>query len=486
MSTPDLLQLLGSSLPRRGPGWWPIRQLGQVRDSARMRRVLAAWLAAVALSIAGGVLNVVWGWNGIQIHLLGVRFAVTIYPPFLIAVLIALWLGPVWGAIPIYLANLASALASGLSFAMGALFALAGVIETLMLWGSMATLKIDPDLRRLRDLAWFGSASLVAAASASLAAILWNSSHRLDPAAGERVWLGWVVGDLLQMLLLVPVLHFAGPRIRAWLDRQFVAPPTYDFSYTHGVGLTIAAFAILGAVVFLGVHQALSSIKITLDASTASGDLLLPRLREIILVMGLLSTALIVATGMFSTALAHMGERQRREAQSDSLTGCLNRRSFDEQFHKEAERSRRLGRGVALLFVDLDEFKALNDRHGHGVGDVVLRQAARRIEEALRETDLLFRWGGEEFVALLPHTTPAEVEPIAERVRAGLAASPLLPLGPGEALAITASIGGAAAASLPAESTELLRRADAACYEAKRAGRNRVVLAAPTAGATPT
>ena len=195
--------------------------------------------------------------------------------------------------------------------------------------------------------------------------------------------------------------------------------------------------------------------------------------------MGLLSTALIVATGMFSTALARMGERQRREAQLDSLTGCCNRRSFEELFHKEAERSRRLGRGIAVLFVDLDHFKSINDRYGHGVGDVVLQQAARRIEKALRESDLLFRWGGEEFVALLPHTGPSEVAGVAERVRAALAERSLLPVG-NEELAVTASIGGAAAAELPTAPADLLRRADQALYEAKRAGRNRVVQAALT------
>ncbi len=479
-SKPHLLEILGTSLPRRGPGWWPISQLRWSRDSPRTRRVLLLWLLCTGLCVAGGIANVAWNWNGLTFSIAGVTVAVTVYPPFLLSVLLALWLGPTWGGLPIYLANLASALASGMSFPMGALFALSGTIETLMLWGSMATLRVDPDLRRGRDIAWFASASLVAAATASLAAILWNSSHGLDPVEGQRVWLGWVVGDLLQMLLLVaPALHFLGPRARAWFDRQFVVPPTYEFSYTHGVGLAVAGFAVLGAVVFLGVHQALSSIKIAFDTRTATGELLLPRLREIILVMGLLSTALIVATGMFSTALARMGERQRREAQLDSLTGCCNRRSFEELFHKEAERSRRLGRGIAVLFIDLDHFKSVNDRFGHGVGDVVLQHAARRIERALRESDLLFRWGGEEFVALLPHTTPAEVAGLAERVRAALDEGSLLPVGSDQALSVTASIGSAAAAQLPAPPADLLRRADAALYEAKRLGRNRVVQAGP-------
>jgi diguanylate cyclase (GGDEF)-like protein len=462
----------------RGPVWWSIRELRAAGRQRRLRAVAAVWLASLLFSVATGVLNVSMGWNGVPVEVFGLVIDVTVYPPFVIAVLAALWLGPVWGGIPIYLANLASAITSGLPFSMSAMFAIAGVIETLMLWGSMVALKIDPELRRRRDLAWFAAASLVAAATGSLAAILWNASHALDPVEAQRVWRGWIIGDLLQLLLVVgPILHFLGPRTMAWVDTRFVTPPTREFSYTHGVGLVTTAFATLGAVVFLGVHQALASIQIAFDTRTATGELLLPRLREIILVMGMLSTALIVATGMFSTALARMGERQRREAVLDGLTGCRNRRSFDDEFRKESERSRRLGRGLAVVFLDLDHFKAINDEHGHAVGDLMIVSVARRIEEALRSSDLLFRWGGEEFVALLPHTSANDAVQVAERVRAAVGERPFRHHG-AHSFPLTVSVGVASADPPPGEPTELLQSADGACYEAKRSGRNRTVPAA--------
>ncbi len=465
-------------LSDRGPGWWSIGELKAAAGSARLRRIALAWLLVVVVSIATGILNVVLGWNGLEIDLGGISSDVTIYPPFVLSVVLALWLGPTWGAVPIYLANAASALASGLSIELAALFAVAGVIETLMLWGSLVALRVDPDLKRGRDVAWFLGAGLVAAVAGSLAAILWNTSHGLDPAAGQRIWRGWVLGDFAQLVLVVlPVLRWAGPRARGWIDRQFVAPPQHDFSYLHGVGLVVAGFAVLGLVVFLGVHQALGSIEIAIDARTSRGDLLLPRLREIILVMGLLSTALIVATGMFSTALARLGERQRREAREDSLTGCYNRRAFAQAFEREAERSRRLGLGLGTLFVDLDRFKELNDQHGHDAGDLALERVARRIEATLRATDLLFRWGGEEFVVLMPHTQAPEVGEVAERVREALEREPLATLPGGTLLATTASIGAVATDHYPCAPTDLLGRADEACYEAKRQGRNRVVVA---------
>lgn len=464
----------------RGPGWWPIGELRGGPGVGRLRRVGLLWLIAVAFSVFFGVLNVAKGWNGIALSLFGLPFEVTVYPPFVLSILLALWLGPTWGAIPIYLSNLASALASGLGWPMSLLFAVAGTVETLILWGALVALRVDPDLRRARDVAWFLAAGLVAAVTGSLAAILWNSSLGLDPATGQRIWRGWVIGDLLQLLLVAnPLLRFAGPRTRAWIDRQFVNPPSRELNVTHGVSLAVTAFAALGLVVFLGVHQALGSIEMDLGTRSASGVLLLPKLREIVLVMGLLSTALIFATGIFSTALARRGERQRREALLDGLTGCYNRRAFGAAFDREAERSRRLGLGIGLLFADLDLFKELNDRHGHEAGDLGLARAARRIESALRETDLLFRWGGEEFVVLMAHTHPEEIREVAERVRRALEREPLAALPGGAELRLTASLGAAATAQFPCDPADLVRRADEACYEAKRQGRNRTVVAAP-------
>ena len=473
-----VVQRLGVAGLDRGPGWWPLSQLALVRDSPRMRRVALIWGVALVASVLTGIWNVEAGWNGLELTFLGMPIDVTIYPPFLISVLLALWLGPSWGGVAIYLANLASGLASGLSLPMSALFALAGVIETLMLWGSMTIIKVDPDLRRLRDVLWFVAASVVAAITASLAAILWNSSHGLDPAAGLRIWRGWVIGDLLQMLVvLIPLLRLAGRRARGWLDRQFVAPPIYEFSYTRGVAVAVLGFAVLGGVVVLGAQQTLSSMEHDFDTRVLSGRELLPRLREVVLVMNLLAVSLIVATGLFTTALARMGEQQRRDASRDSLTGCLNRRSFPELFHQEQERSHRLGRSLALLFVDLDRFKELNDEHGHRHGDLALLQAARRIAVVLRESDLLFRWGGEEFLALLPHTTAEEAFAVGERIRDAIAESPLSRHSDGRPIRVTASVGTVAAARLPTDPDQLVARADEACYEAKRQGRDRVVAA---------
>jgi len=459
--------------------WWGVGELRFLATRRRIRWIGALWLLAVVVSIATAVANVAYGWNGLELSLFGLPVDVTLYPPFLISVLLVLWLGPTWAVVPIYLANLTSALVSGMPAEMSALFALAGVIETLMLWATLVLLRVDPDLPRWRDAAWFAGAGLVAAVTGSLAAILWNSSHGLDVTTGQRVWRGWVIGDLAQILLLMPLLWLFGRKVRGWIDRHFISLPHREFSYTYGVALVVAAFAVLGLVVFLGVHEALASIEVTLADSADAADLMLPRLREIVLVMALLSVALIVATGMFSTALARMGERQRRSAELDPLTGCFNRRSFAELLVREAERSRRLGVGVGLLFLDLDRFKSINDRYGHAAGDAALIAASRRISAAMRQTDLVFRWGGEEFVVLLPHTSGDEVAVVAERVRRAVAevdAQQVARLiGPEVRLAV--SVGTAWTGRHPVDPEELVTAADAACYRAKAAGGDRVEAA---------
>jgi diguanylate cyclase (GGDEF)-like protein len=173
-----------------------------------------------------------------------------------------------------------------------------------------------------------------------------------------------------------------------------------------------------------------------------------------------------------------MGERQRSLSRRESLTGCFNRRAFYELFPREVERAHRLSHGVSLVFLDIDHFKRINDRHGHETGDRVLQQLAARLRASVRETDLLFRWGGEEFVVLLPHTEPDAATVLAERVRAAVEARPFLEDEAFRPVRVTVSVGTAGAADYPIDPDELLARADAACYRAKEAGRNRVEAAA--------
>jgi diguanylate cyclase len=469
----------------QGPSWWHFSRLADAGRNPGMRRIAALGLVVLAISLVTGILNVTLDWNGIPVRLGPVEVPVTVYPPFVLSLLSAVWLGPTWGLVPAYTANLAGALVGGLGPLTALLFALAGALEVLIFWGSMVTLNISPELRRLRDFARFFLVCLIAPITASLAVLLWNTAHGLDTTAGLRVWRGWVIGDFLQAVLIVaPLLHFAGPAARAWIDRQFATPPHYEVTYTRAAIVAAVTFSLIAVLVFVGIYELQSSLDLDATARTASGQLLVPRLREMQLYLGVLVAALTVAASVFSTALARMGERQRRLSRRESLTGCFNRRAFYELFPREVERARRLGQGVALVFVDLDHFKRVNDRHGHETGDRVLQQLAARLRGIIRETDLLFRWGGEEFVILLPHTAATEAPALAERIRASVAERPFFTHDSHPGVSMTVSVGVAGERGGPIEPDALLARADAACYRAKEAGRNCVVAELPR-GATP-
>jgi len=160
----------------------------------------------------------------------------------------------------------------------------------------------------------------------------------------------------------------------------------------------------------------------------------------------------------------------------DTLTGIPNRRSFNNQFRAAWDRSLRRKQQLAVLMMDVDHFKALNDRFGHAYGDTVLSLVARALGDTLRaECDMVARYGGEEFIALLPNQPLANAQAIAERLCAAVREIVLPPPQPGAEVRVTISIG--VAATLPtakSRAAELLRAADVALYKAKAQGRNRV------------
>jgi diguanylate cyclase (GGDEF)-like protein len=175
--------------------------------------------------------------------------------------------------------------------------------------------------------------------------------------------------------------------------------------------------------------------------------------------------------------LSRKNELLERLALTDPLTDLANRRAFSGSMEAEMARARRSGKGIGLLFLDLDRFKAVNDGHGHAVGDEVLVAVADLLRRHGRRGDLTARMGGEEFAVLLPETESSNALVVAERIRKAVEAEPV---GRTVPLSVTVSIGVAVAAAGSTESPEsLLARADAALYRAKGAGRNRVEAAPP-------
>jgi diguanylate cyclase (GGDEF)-like protein len=172
---------------------------------------------------------------------------------------------------------------------------------------------------------------------------------------------------------------------------------------------------------------------------------------------------------------AKLFQQVQHMAMTDGLTNLYNRRGFFEVGQHFVERVQRLRGGLVALIFDVDHFKTVNDTHGHAVGDQVLMQLAERCQAQLRKMDILGRYGGEEFAALLPDTDFQLALKVAERLRAAVAATPILTqAGP---IAITISIGVARWADDLADLAALLDRADHALYQAKAAGRNCIRIA---------
>jgi diguanylate cyclase (GGDEF)-like protein len=166
-----------------------------------------------------------------------------------------------------------------------------------------------------------------------------------------------------------------------------------------------------------------------------------------------------------------------REARTDSLTGLRNRRALEEAAAAELKRAARVASPLAVIIGDVDHFKRINDRHGHDAGDRVIKAVAAHLMAVARESDVLGRWGGEEFLAILPESDEEAAVALAERMRVALEASKM-PLPDGEP--VTISLGVAALDAGKADAwgwDRLVQRADRALYKAKKAGRNRVLAA---------
>lgn len=184
-----------------------------------------------------------------------------------------------------------------------------------------------------------------------------------------------------------------------------------------------------------------------------------------------LTAASLAGQAVIALENARQHEIVERQALVDELTGLANRRQGDRALATELARTARLGGTVGLILTDLDDFKAVNDMHGHQTGDLVLRAFADTLLETVREIDVSVRWGGEEFAVVLPGTDAEDAAQVAERIRTGLAQRPLVSAD-GARLHVTASFGVASGGGVAPE--ELVGAADDALYRAKRAGKDRV------------
>ncbi|HEY8084494.1 MAG TPA: GGDEF domain-containing protein [Methylophilaceae bacterium] len=244
------------------------------------------------------------------------------------------------------------------------------------------------------------------------------------------------------------------------------------------------------------LNQRFGSLGVTLVASllAVSGTIGMTAIYDLVikhaipredLLIGALASATIAPLVIYwlatlSYELYKSEQRLSALSQKDPLTGAYNRRYFDEQSRIECARSHRYGQALSILMLDLDKFKQVNDTYGHAAGDEVLKSIVHVGLGALRKSDILARFGGEEFVVLLPHADIKEASMLAERLRKAIENTEIM--ADGAQLKVTVSIGVSILAASESDSIEMLSRADYAMYNAKHGGRNRVdVMPAPVA-----
>lgn len=223
---------------------------------------------------------------------------------------------------------------------------------------------------------------------------------------------------------------------------------------------------------FVETPATLSEIQYRLRCKDGAYRWFMARLRALPTADGPLERVLLVHQDVTQSKLS--ADQAVHLAQHDYLTGLPSRALLDQLANHMLASARRSGGGLAVLFLDLDRFKAVNDTHGHLVGDQVLSALTHRVRQHLRATDVLARWGGEEFVVLLPHTRGEDAVRLAENLRQLVAGEPFPEVG-----RVTLSLG--VAEFQPDETSDRwLKRVDDALYAAKTAGRNRVVDASIT------
>lgn len=300
-------------------------------------------------------------------------------------------------------------------------------------------------------------------------------------------------------------LRHYSPRVHAafgWLAGAFVVLAFANIGDLVGVGAQVAA---VGNVLFLGtaVFTLVVAFLAWRRGSRAAGWFLLawtllevmtistalsflfgdaaPALLYYGLPLSMVTAAIVVALGVADRLLAQRAalDDARRRAEIDPLTGVLNRLSLMDRLESACRRAQARAMPLALLFIDLDHFKEINDSHGHLAGDACLKAVVGPIQAELRHSDVIGRYGGEEFVVILSSADGRAAQAIAERIRHGV--TELRVEGFGSPLQLTCSIGVAASDVLGVWGDHLVALADAAVYAAKHGGRNRVSLAPPVA-----
>lgn len=469
------------------------RQLWQLAPRRTRIGILGGWLASVGLSIVLGLMTVVQQWSGLPLSFGGLEIYITVYPPLLICLWWTLNFGWWWGAVPAYLATLSLALYAGMPWAWALLFACANPLGFAVLVLGYRAISVSRSLRTLESLLVYIHLAFVASVFGSAGALVWCYTNRIDTTAALAIWQGWWLGAFLQSVLLAgPLLYLTWPSMSRWQLRN-QAYLIQEATHPRLRVLRLIAVILLGVLAYGFVTIGLGTRRV--EGAIASGDA--AAITKAAEILGATSWAFYWIFALIILFLAFFGyrffmhwhalsselilklEQANAElavmARTDALTGLNNRRVSEQYIHEQWRRALR-GEASGLLMIDIDHFKNINDQYGHDAGDAVIRALAQQLRVQLRGVDIAGRWGGEEFVVVLPNADPDGMHTLAERLREQVGHSPVR-YGQHD-IAYSVSIGASMIVADDRSAEMALKRADQALYTAKQQGRNRTVLAA--------
>jgi diguanylate cyclase (GGDEF)-like protein len=293
---------------------------------------------------------------------------------------------------------------------------------------------------------------------------------------------GFAKGGAIAIADAAGKLLFRAPEIPGTAGQKMAFPELNRFQAGKAEALQTIVTSPLDGQERLFAFQKVEAFPYTVIVSSpVRDDLHQWRIQRYSYIAGFASIALLLLGLSFlagrlqkaNILLSDQAGRLEQQAHTDTLTGIGNRRYFFDQAERELARSRRTDKPLALLMLDIDYFKRINDTYGHDAGDAVLKALCNTGLATIRNIDIFARFGGEEFVILLPETTSDQATLVAERLRARMAETAVA-LSDGKTVSFTVSIGLFSLTPRDTDLETLLKQADTALYEAKNTGRNKV------------
>lgn len=463
------------------------------KKGGEFKRLLITWLILSIIVVPTGMMTRVFEWTGIGIEFGSQSIYLTVYLPMLLCVPFVVWLGFWWAAIPAYLSTFLVALIGGMPLEWIFVFSLANPIGLAIYYMFYRVTPMRTDLRGVESLVGFLMISLVAALAGSIGAFIWALTNNVGLNVAHPVWLGWWLGGWLQTILIVaPVLYFLGPKVEAKL--LSVKDSAIHLKNAKSAMVAMIASFLTVVVCFVGAGRYISLSQIS-SIDWANGELMsfaqaqntvdsLSYPLFILLAVMVALSYLAYRAVMFwyetirgaNLKLSKSNEQLVRLVNLDPLSGLYNRRKVFEQLEYEFKRAIRENDSFSIIMVDADKFKFVNDIHGHQIGDQVIQGIANCIKNCMREYDTAGRYGGEEFIGILPGTNDEQAEVIAQRVREEVAQLTFDSSVQKANLQVTVSIGVATLNTADKNGEQVIDRADRALLKAKESGRNRVII----------